>query len=190
MNTIFEILREGGITEELAKELPDSFFKKVYFLVKKGDTINLLKELGPLNKNSTLKIKKLIEINNPQKYYNKIKKELEEKKIKEKEIHLKEISARYKKSKNDIYLQFLKENNFQEWRDPIHGHSLIIPPIDEGNKYFESIKILMDKDTIKGTKLKEITATDMLKEAREQNLSLNDMLSQPLKEIEDIVSED
>jgi hypothetical protein len=126
-----------------------------------------------------------------EKYYQQVKNRLKEKSIKEREIHLKEISSRYKKSKNDIYLQFLKENNFQEWRDNVHGHSLIIPPIDQSSKYFETMKILQDKETVKSGRLQETySASDMLKQTREQNLSLNEMLSQPLKEIEDIVAEE
>jgi hypothetical protein len=121
-------------------------------------------------------------------YYNTIKKRLKEKGIKEKEIHLREIRERYKIAKNDIYMQFLKENNFQEWKDHVHGHSLIIPPIKEGSSYYESLKVMSDKENVKGTRLREeITATDMLKQVREQNMSLNDMLNQDLKDIDDMI---
>jgi hypothetical protein len=125
------------------------------------------------------------------KYYQSVKNRLREKAMKEKAIHLREISTRYKEAKNDIYMQFLKENNFQEWKDPQHGHSLVIPPIKDGNKYFETISILQSKDSMKGMKLEEtFTVTDMLKKVREDNMSFDDMMSQPLKDIEDILKEE
>ena len=127
-----------------------------------------------------------------EKYYHKIKNKLKEKELKAKRIHLKEISTRYKEAKNNIYLKFLKENNLQEWKDSQHGHSLVIPEIKEGDSYYESIKVLQNKDTFKGTKLKEnaMTASEMLKQTREQNLSLSDMLEKPLIEIEDLINKE
>jgi hypothetical protein len=123
-------------------------------------------------------------------YYRRVKNRLKEKSYREKQIHLKEISKRYKEAKNEIYMTFLRESNLQEWRDPQHGHSLVVPTIKEGGTLWESIKVLQDKEVLKSNRLQEtISATDMLKEAREQNLSFNDIVSTPIKEIEDIIGE-
>jgi hypothetical protein len=126
-----------------------------------------------------------------ERYYQEVKNRLREKQIKEKEIHIREIRKRYKESKDSIYMQFLRENNFQEWNDHVHGHSLIISPIMEGNKYFESFKIMSSKDEA-GNRLREttMTATDMLKQVRENNLSLDDMLSTPIKDIDEEIKKE
>lgn len=116
-------------------------------------------------------------------YYRKIKNRLKEKEIKEKQIHLRELSKRYRESKNDIYFQFLRENNLTEWKDPQHGHALVIQPIRESNNYFESFKVITDKSNTNTRLVETTTISDMLKQTREQGMSFNDMINTPLKDI-------
>jgi hypothetical protein len=129
-------------------------------------------------------------------YYLKTRKLLQEKikrenlrKLKEKRLtRLREIRERYKECKNEIYFQWLKEQNLTEWVRPRIAHEILIPPIHSSNPLWETFQALADKSTtIKSRKLKEVTLQDHLNQTRPMYENLDEMLETPLKEIEDII---
>jgi hypothetical protein len=127
-------------------------------------------------------------------YYLQTKKLLQEKRQKhlheKRLVRLKEVSERYKKCKNEIYFQWLKEQNLTEWCRPNIAHEMLINPIRDTDPLWESFQALLSKD-IPGTKTKltEITLQDHLNATKPLYENLDEMLETPLKEIEDIVKE-
>jgi len=124
-------------------------------------------------------------------YYLKTKKLLREKikrnGIKEARRRLKEISERYRECKNDIYFNWLAEQNLTEWQRPGIAHEMLIPKITESHPLYETFQVLLDKSdtgTLSNGKsrLKEMTVIDMLNDTKKQNMNLDVMLSQPLRE--------
>jgi len=128
-------------------------------------------------------------------YYLKTRKLLQEKenkKLKEKKLRrLKEISERYNESKNEIYFNFLKENHFTEWQRPGKGHEMMIPKVLPTGVYkhmYETFKVLTDdasKNLLSGAgrlREREMSVTDMLNASKQDNMTLDVMLSQPLQE--------
>ena len=143
-------------------------------------------------------------MNNEQRaYYLKTRKLLREKlkkdklrSIQETKLRrLKEISERYKESKNEIYFKFLKENHLTEWLRPgVKQHEMYIPQITDSSPFYEAFQVLTNadlnpKNEANKKRLKEITVTEMLQESKVDNASLDQMLSTPLRDIDDIVNE-
>jgi len=134
-------------------------------------------------------------------YYLRTRKMLREKLAKEKQQtlyeakmkRLKEISERYKEARNEIYFNWLAEQNLTEWSRPGHSHEMLVPKINTANPLFETFQVLTDKNLEFGgvgkTKLKEMSVSDMLNETKEQYHNLDQMLSEPLREdIEEMIS--
>lgn len=126
-------------------------------------------------------------------YYLKTKKRLREKsrkKLLEKKLkRLKEISARYKECKEEIYFRWLKESNMTEWKSP-KGHSLLVPTIKESSPLWESFEVIK-KGAISQTsnkKLKELSLSDMVEAYKSENIRLDEQLSKPLGELSGLVS--
>jgi hypothetical protein len=100
-------------------------------------------------------------------YYKQTKRRLQEKlskNLKEKKLlRLKEVSQRYKETKDIIYFQWLKENHLNEWSKPGRTHEIMVAPITDANvlwETFESIK--KDSEGGGSRKLQETTLDDMM----------------------------
>lgn len=128
-------------------------------------------------------------------YYLKTKKRLREKsrrRLLEKKLkRLKEISARYKECKEEIYFRWLKESNMTEWKSP-KGHSLLVPTIKESSPLWESFEVIK-KGAVTQTsnrKLQELSLSDMVEAYKAENVRLDEQLSKPLGELSGLVSGD
>lgn len=126
------------------------------------------------------------------KYYLETKKHLKEKvnqKLVEAKLRrLNEISLRYKESKDDLYFQFLKEHNFQEWQKPSQKvHELLVPPINSASLLYETFKVLTtDAANTPSKKLnEEVPLNDMMKEYKDNKNKVPDITSEHLREYQD-----
>ena len=98
-----------------------------------------------------------------------------------KQKRLREVSKRYRESKNDIMLKFFESNNINEWKandwvpneDSKGGsvsHKRLIPKIYEDSPLYDSIKVLRE-DSVNSKRLREQTVADKMKEIAEQSMT-------------------
>ena len=111
--------------------------------------------------------------------------------LREKEIRrLKEVSMRYRECKQDIYFNWLREQNLTEWVRPGVAHEMLVPRIDENHTLFNSIRVLTDKgndNPVTNKRLQERTLQDQLNETKGFNDdTLNTMMGQQLREEDEL----
>lgn len=109
-------------------------------------------------------------------YYLKTKSHLKEKRKLKEQKRIREITKRYFESRDSIYFEFLKENHltdFSKTNGRMKDHCYNVPELNENNKMFDSLKVLMNSST-KGQALKEST-----------NLSMDEI--KKLKSLESII---
>lgn len=116
-----------------------------------------------------------------------------------KQKRLREVSKRYKESKETLFFQFLESNHFTEWKGKdwiannnceggTISHSLIVPKIQEGNPLFDSVKLLEQSRTGKSSRLKEQSVESKLQEIKESQLTEDEAEHQ--RKIEEQIASD
>jgi hypothetical protein len=130
-------------------------------------------------------------------YYLQTRKLLHEKRTRQlrekRRQRLREVSERYKECKNDIYFQWLKEKNLTEWCRPKIAHEILVPTIRSSSPLWETFQVLVDKTPMNANGQKKLTEVMTLQDHLNQSAplyeNLDEMLSTPLKEIDDIVKD-